>query len=90
MQVWEAVQELRSEGKWAVESIRQVAPAFEAKLAAGQPHDLPALVVPTTPPGVPADAPAIEVHAWSSPSRQSSVHYPVHKAVLRVMQSTCT
>ncbi|CAL8461756.1 g1287 [Coccomyxa elongata] len=62
-QVWEAVMELRSEGTWAVESIRQVAPAFEAKLAAGQPHDLPALVVPTTPPGVPADALPIDAAA---------------------------
>ncbi len=80
VQVWEAVKELRSEGTWAVESIRQVAPAFEAKLAAGQPHDLPALVVPTTPSGVPADAPPIEVWTWSSPGWHSSVHYRVQEA----------
>ncbi|EIE25257.1 ARM repeat-containing protein [Coccomyxa subellipsoidea C-169] len=62
-QVWEAVQELRSGGKWSVDAIRQVAPAFEAKLAAGQPHDLPALTVPPTPPGVSGTAAPMEAAA---------------------------
>lgn len=73
LQVWEAVQELRSGGSWVVEGIRQVAPAFEAKLAAGQPHDLPALAVPPTPPGVPETAGSMEVHL---PASCSPSHHP--------------
>ncbi len=64
--MWEAVQELRSGGKWSVDAIRQVAPAFEAKLAAGQPHDLPALTVPPTPPGVSGTAAPMEVLVLAS------------------------
>ena len=49
-QVWEAIQELRAEAAWKVESITQSATAFEAQLATGQPHDLPALQAPKQPP----------------------------------------
>ena len=46
VQVWEAIKELKTEAAWKVESIMQFATAFEAQLAAGQPHDLPALQAP--------------------------------------------
>ena len=49
-QVWEAIQELKAEAAWKVESIMQFATAFEAQLATGQPHDLPALQAPKQPP----------------------------------------
>jgi hypothetical protein len=67
VQVYEALQEMRSSGKWEVASIRQVAPAFEAKLASGQPHDMPALTVPITVPGVPENLPAMEVCLFPPP-----------------------
>ena len=63
MQVYEALQEMRSSGKWDVASIRQLAPEFEAKLASGQPHNLPALAVPMAVPGVPEGLPPMEVLA---------------------------
>ena len=50
VQVWEAIQELKTEAAWKVESIMQFATAFEAQLATGQPHDLPALQAPKQPP----------------------------------------
>ncbi len=50
MQVWEAVQELKAEAAWKVESIMEFATAFEAQLATGQSHDLPALQAPKQPP----------------------------------------
>ena len=49
-QVWEAIQELKAEAAWKVESIMQFATAFEAQLATGQPHDLPVLQAPKQPP----------------------------------------
>lgn len=61
-QVWEAVSELRTTGNWVVTSIPRLLYAFEAALAAGQPHDLPALSVPLEPPGVPPSASPAEVH----------------------------
>lgn len=61
LQVYEAVQELRSSGTWEVASIKQLAPVFEARLASGQPHNLPSLVIPMTVPGVPEDMPSMEV-----------------------------
>ncbi len=48
--MWEAVQELKAEAAWKVESIAQLATAFEAQLATGQPHNLPALQAPKQPP----------------------------------------
>ena len=49
-QVWEAIQELKAEAAWKVGSIVQLATAFEAQLATGQPHNLPALQAPKQPP----------------------------------------
>ena len=49
-QVWEAIQELKAEAAWKVESIMQFATAFEPQLATGQPRDLPALQAPKQPP----------------------------------------
>ena len=48
--MWEAIQELKAEAVWKVESIVQLATAFEAQLATGQPHNLPALQAPKQPP----------------------------------------
>lgn len=59
--MWEAVSELRTTGNWVVTSIPRLSYAFEAALAAGQPHDLPALIVPLEPPGVPIGASPAEV-----------------------------
>lgn len=50
VQVWEAVQELKAEAAWKIESIMECATAFEAQLATGQSHDLPALQAPKQPP----------------------------------------
>ena len=50
VQVWDAVQELKDEAAWKVESIMGFATAFEAQLATGQQHDLPALQAPQQPP----------------------------------------
>ncbi|KAK9846278.1 hypothetical protein WJX81_000837 [Elliptochloris bilobata] len=52
-QVWDAVSELRTTGNWVVTSIPRLFYAFEAALAAGQPHDLPPLTIPLTLPGAP-------------------------------------
>ena len=50
VQVWDAVQELKAEAAWKVDSIMEFATAFEAQLATGQSHDLPALQAPKQPP----------------------------------------
>lgn len=61
VQVWEAVQEMRETGAWAAGGVPQVAAAFEAQLATGEPHDCPALAVPDQAPGVPDGASPMEV-----------------------------
>ena len=65
-QVWDAVSELRTTGNWVVTSIPRLFYAFEAALAAGQPHDLPALALPLEPPGVPLGASPAEVRPVQS------------------------
>lgn len=88
--MWEAVQELRAKGTWAVEGIRQVAPAFEAKLAAGQPHDLPALTAPTTPPGVSPDLSPMQVQPSMHPKRiYSNGASSAHANLFLVLSSFC-
>ncbi len=59
--MWEAVSELSTTGNWVVTSIPRLIYAFEAALAAGQPHDLPPLSLPLSPPGVPPGASPAEV-----------------------------
>jgi hypothetical protein len=60
-QVWEAVSELRVTGNWVVTGIPRLFYAFEVTLAAGQPHELAPLALPTAPPGVPPGATPAEV-----------------------------
>ncbi len=62
-QVWEAVSELRVTGNWVVTGIPRLFYAFEVTLAAGQPHELASLALPTAPPGVPPGATPAEVRA---------------------------
>jgi len=47
--LWAAVQELQANA-WVVESLPHLHDAFEARLAQGQPHSLPATTLPTAPP----------------------------------------
>lgn len=63
-QVWEAVSELRGKKNWRNAAIsRPTWLQFEARLAEGQPHELPPLTIPPTPPGTPANASPTEVPA---------------------------
>lgn len=57
------MRELHATGTWAVEGIHEPFRTFEARLAAGQPHELGQLTVPLTPPGIPDGAGPMEVGA---------------------------
>ena len=61
LQLWEAFSELRDSGKWNMAHIPRLHREHEARLAEGQPHELPALDIPAMPACVSAEMPRAEV-----------------------------
>ena len=51
-QVLEALEDMQARKSWQAISIQTYHQPFEAQLATGQPHSLPLIVIPSSPPGI--------------------------------------